>query len=53
MHSPYGSKRKCALQFVLTATDSEAEKVISSQRIKWGDAKLGRLPIFYAADTLS
>lgn len=39
--------------FVLTATDSEAETVLSSQRKKWGDAELGRLPIFYAADTLS
>ncbi|XP_062083864.1 protein EI24 homolog [Humulus lupulus] len=39
--------------FVLTASNSEAEKVISSQTIKWGDARLGRLPIFYVADALS
>lgn len=39
--------------FVLTATDSEAERVLCSQRTKWADAELGRLPIFYAADTLS
>ncbi|KAF8404221.1 hypothetical protein HHK36_009103 [Tetracentron sinense] len=39
--------------FVLTATGSEAEQVIASQRRKWIGAGLGRLPIFYAADTLS
>ncbi|KAK9286923.1 hypothetical protein L1049_015330 [Liquidambar formosana] len=39
--------------FVLTATGSEAEQVISSQRRKWRGAGLGRLPIFYAADTMS
>ncbi|KAF4359165.1 hypothetical protein F8388_005274 [Cannabis sativa] len=39
--------------FVLTASNSEAEKVISSQRNKWGDTRLGRLPIFYVADVLS
>ncbi|KAF3452621.1 hypothetical protein FNV43_RR03054 [Rhamnella rubrinervis] len=39
--------------FVLTATDSAAEQVISSQRRKWGSTGLGRLPIFHLADTLS
>lgn len=39
--------------FVLTATGSEAEQVISSQRRKWRDAGLGKLPIFYAADIFS
>ncbi|PON83920.1 Etoposide-induced [Trema orientale] len=40
--------------FVLTATGSDAEKVISSQRNKWGeDAGLGRLPIFKAANAIS
>ncbi|XP_048323810.1 protein EI24 homolog isoform X2 [Ziziphus jujuba] len=39
--------------FVLAATDSAAEHVIYSRRRKWGGAGLGRLPIFYAADTLS
>ncbi|RXH92257.1 hypothetical protein DVH24_033153 [Malus domestica] len=39
--------------FVLTATGSEAEQVISSQRTKWEGAGLGKLPIFNAADNLS
>ncbi|XP_021901591.1 protein EI24 homolog isoform X2 [Carica papaya] len=39
--------------FVLTATSSGAEKAIFSQRRKWKGASLGRLPIFYVADTLS
>ncbi|KAF2293888.1 hypothetical protein GH714_005464 [Hevea brasiliensis] len=39
--------------FVLTATSSGAEQLVSSQRRKWKGAGLGRLPIFYAADTLS
>ncbi|CAN6543266.1 unnamed protein product [Malus baccata var. baccata] len=39
--------------FVLTATGSEAEQVISSQRTKWGGAGLRKLPIFNAADKLS
>ncbi|KAK9929111.1 hypothetical protein M0R45_026219 [Rubus argutus] len=39
--------------FVLTATGSEAEQVISSRRINWGDASFGRLQIFKAADSLS
>ncbi|XP_057978020.1 protein EI24 homolog isoform X5 [Malania oleifera] len=39
--------------FVLTATGSEAENVIASQRRKCEGAELGRLPIFYAANTLS
>ncbi|XVE94133.1 hypothetical protein REPUB_Repub01dG0255100 [Reevesia pubescens] len=38
--------------FVLTATGTEAEQVISTQRRKWSGAELGRLPVFYAADTL-
>lgn len=39
--------------FVLTATGSVAEKDIYSQRTTWKCAGLGRLPIFYAANTLS
>ncbi|KAA8545485.1 hypothetical protein F0562_020269 [Nyssa sinensis] len=39
--------------FVLTATGSDADKVIASQRSKWSGAGLGRLPIFCAADYLS
>ncbi|KAI9176452.1 hypothetical protein LWI28_003019 [Acer negundo] len=39
--------------FVLTATGSEAEDVISAKRRKWKGAGLWRLPIFYVADTLS
>ncbi|XP_062177215.1 protein EI24 homolog isoform X2 [Alnus glutinosa] len=39
--------------FVLTATSSGAEQDISFQRRKWKGVGLGRLPIFYAADTLS
>jgi len=41
------------LQFVLAATGSGAEQLIFSQRRKWKGVGLGRLPIFYAADTLS
>ncbi|KAL1534909.1 protein EI24 isoform X2 [Salvia divinorum] len=39
--------------FVLTATGSEAEKVIVSQRKKWNGARLGRIPIFFSSDYLS
>ncbi|KAI3445607.1 hypothetical protein Pfo_002272 [Paulownia fortunei] len=39
--------------FVLTATGSEADKVIASQRKKWKGAGLGRIPIFVSADYLS
>ncbi|KAG6779997.1 hypothetical protein POTOM_016404 [Populus tomentosa] len=39
--------------FVLAATGSGAEQLIFSQRRKWKGVGLGRLPIFYAADTLS
>ncbi|XP_041012736.1 protein EI24 homolog isoform X2 [Juglans microcarpa x Juglans regia] len=39
--------------FVLSATGSRAEQDISFQNTKWRAAGLGRLPIFYAADTLS
>ncbi|EEF33379.1 P53 induced protein, putative [Ricinus communis] len=39
--------------FVLTATGSRAEQLIFTQRRKWKGVGLGRLPIFYAADTLS
>ncbi|CAA0841523.1 Protein EI24 homolog [Striga hermonthica] len=39
--------------FVLTATGSEADKVIASQRKKWRGASLGRIPIFFTADYLS
>ncbi|KAL5704197.1 hypothetical protein ACHQM5_022655 [Ranunculus cassubicifolius] len=38
--------------FVLTATGSKAEKILNSQRT-WGGEPLGRLPIFYLADTFS
>lgn len=44
--------RRC-FQFVLTATGSEAEQVISSQGTKWEGAGLGKLPIFNAANNLS
>lgn len=39
-------------QFVLTATGTEAEQVISTQRRRWNGAELGKLPVFYAVDTL-
>ncbi|XP_042006569.1 protein EI24 homolog isoform X1 [Salvia splendens] len=39
--------------FVLTATGSEADKVIASQRKKWNGARLGRIPIFFSSDYLS
>ncbi|GMH23931.1 hypothetical protein Nepgr_025774 [Nepenthes gracilis] len=39
--------------FVLTATGSEADHLISSKRKNWRGAGLGRLPIFYVADMLS
>ncbi|KAH6814683.1 etoposide-induced protein [Perilla frutescens var. frutescens] len=39
--------------FVLTATGSEADKVIASQRKKWNGAGLGRIPIFVSANYLS
>ncbi|GAB4847839.1 hypothetical protein Ancab_026899 [Ancistrocladus abbreviatus] len=39
--------------FVLAATSSEADQLISSKRKNWRGAKLGRLPIFCVADTLS
>lgn len=38
--------------FVLTATASGAEEVISSKRRSWKGAGFGRLPIFYVADAL-
>lgn len=38
--------------FVLTATGTEAEQVISTQRRRWNGAELGKLPVFYAVDTL-
>ncbi|XVE67441.1 hypothetical protein DITRI_Ditri08aG0161200 [Diplodiscus trichospermus] len=38
--------------FVLTAASTEAEQVISTQKRKWSGAELGRLPVFYAVDTL-
>lgn len=41
-------------QFVLTATGSEVDHLINSQRRKWiGAAGMGRLPVFYLADTVS
>ncbi|KAJ4833067.1 hypothetical protein Tsubulata_001041 [Turnera subulata] len=39
--------------FVLSATASTAERLIISDRRKWKGAGLGRLPIFYAADSVS
>nr|XP_011464821.1 PREDICTED: protein EI24 homolog isoform X2 [Fragaria vesca subsp. vesca] len=39
--------------FVLTATGSEAEQLISSRKTSWGDECFGRLQIFKAADSLS
>ncbi|ESQ38814.1 hypothetical protein EUTSA_v10028801mg [Eutrema salsugineum] len=39
--------------FVLTATGSGPETIIVAQRRTWKCAGLGRLPIFYVADTLS
>jgi len=39
--------------FVLAATCSGAEQDISFPRRKWRGVGLGRLPIFYAADSLS
>lgn len=39
-------------QFVLTATGTEAEQVISTQRRRFTGAQLGKVPVFYAADTL-
>ncbi|XP_043703774.1 protein EI24 homolog [Telopea speciosissima] len=39
--------------FVATATSSEADQAMNSNRSTWRGAELGRLPIFYAADTLS
>ncbi|KAJ8755612.1 hypothetical protein K2173_022207 [Erythroxylum novogranatense] len=42
----------CNLQFVLTATSSGSEQFIFTQRKKWKGVDLGRLPIFYVADTI-
>ncbi|CAL5379849.1 unnamed protein product [Camellia sinensis] len=39
--------------FVLTASGSDADKLITSQRRKWDGAGLRRLPIFSVADYLS
>lgn len=39
--------------FVLTATGSEADKIIALPRRKWKGAGLGRVPVFSAADYLS
>ncbi|XP_059653548.1 protein EI24 homolog isoform X2 [Cornus florida] len=39
--------------FVLTATSTDADKVIACQRRKWSGAELGRVRIFYASDYLS
>ncbi|XP_028119799.1 protein EI24 homolog isoform X2 [Camellia sinensis] len=36
--------------FVLTATGSDADKLITSQRSQWKGAGLGRLPIFFSAN---
>ncbi|GLT97017.1 hypothetical protein SLE2022_146040 [Rubroshorea leprosula] len=39
--------------FVLTATGSAVEQVIANQKRNWGGAELGRLPLFFAAHSLS
>ncbi|GLT25322.1 hypothetical protein SLA2020_004560 [Shorea laevis] len=39
--------------FVLAATGSSAEQVISNQKRKWGSSELGRLPVFFTANSLS
>ncbi|XP_043712034.1 protein EI24 homolog isoform X2 [Telopea speciosissima] len=39
--------------FVVIATGSEADHAMKCNRRTWRGARLGRLPIFYAADTLS
>ncbi|KAL8143209.1 hypothetical protein V2J09_016241 [Rumex salicifolius] len=39
--------------FVLTATGSEADHLINSQRTKWPGGGLARLPVFYVANTVS
>ncbi|GAB2279082.1 hypothetical protein Dimus_039325 [Dionaea muscipula] len=39
--------------FVLTATSSEADQLVNSKRKIWRGAELGRVPIFYIADTFS
>ncbi|XP_042501695.1 protein EI24 homolog [Macadamia integrifolia] len=39
--------------FVVIATGSEADHIMDCNRRTWRGAGLGRLPIFYAADTLS
>ncbi|KAG0485189.1 hypothetical protein HPP92_009268 [Vanilla planifolia] len=39
--------------FVLTAAGSQAEQVIDSMRTSWGGGGPSKVPIFYAADSLS
>ncbi|XP_060194525.1 protein EI24 homolog isoform X2 [Lycium barbarum] len=39
--------------FVLTATGSEADKIVALPRRKWKGAGLGRVPIFFIADYMS
>ncbi|WMV50546.1 hypothetical protein MTR67_043931 [Solanum verrucosum] len=39
--------------FVLTATGSEADKIVALPRRKWRGAELGRVPIFFVADYMS
>ncbi|XP_006339960.2 protein EI24 homolog [Solanum tuberosum] len=39
--------------FVLTATGSEADKIVALPRRKWRGAELGRVPIFFIADYMS
>ncbi|KAK1267675.1 hypothetical protein QJS04_geneDACA009178 [Acorus gramineus] len=39
--------------FVLTATGTQAEKVINHQQRSWNGCRLGKLPIFYAANNFS
>ncbi|KAJ8526441.1 hypothetical protein K7X08_028918 [Anisodus acutangulus] len=39
--------------FVLTATGSEADKIVALPRRKWRGAGLGRVPIFFIADYMS
>ena len=41
------------LKFVLTATGSDADDLVTSPRKQWLGAGLGRVPIFCAADYVS
>lgn len=43
----------CSLQFVLTATGTQVEQVIDSQKSSWRIRRLQKLPVFYAANKLA